>query len=344
MGWVEAESFRGVTLHRCSHSGVGTKASPLGSSLLCTAFGRGPNPLGFPEPDTRLRRAQAAEAALQASGGHGRSAAPTTLSAAGASLSPHCAGGLARRPRAPGPTTAPTTPSGANRPAPSPPPDGGRGGTHPTAPPPPAAAAQPAAPGTIFCRRPGLGGGYQPPQRRRRPTRPSAPGHRAPGAARRVGGSGVGRSRCSGPWAPRGDPRPRAEALAPEAARAGRAGSRPPRVCYCQLGPSAAEHAGKQPAGGGALRASAQTRKSLTCRDGRGSARGLSARLASPLSCPDPGRYCGPSVDGPKVSLTFWPRRADPARPGTAPVGEPEAEELASAQLRGPRRPPVCPD
>ncbi|XP_028714306.1 translation initiation factor IF-2-like [Peromyscus leucopus] len=220
----------------------------------------------------------------------------------------------------------------------------GQGRHSPTAPPPPAAAAQPAAPGTIFCRRPGLGGGYQPPQRRRRPTRPSAPGHRAPGAARRVGGSGVGRSRCSGPWAPRGDPRPRAETLAPEAARAGRAGSRPPRVCYCQLGPSAAEHAGKQPAGGGALRASAQTRKSLTCRDGRGSARRLRARLASPLSCPDPGRYCGPSVDGPKVSLTFWPRRADPARPGTAPVGEPEAEELASAQLRGPRRPPECPD
>lgn len=62
-------------------------------------------------------------------------------------------------------------------------------------------------------------------------------------------------------------------------------------VCYCRLGLSAAEHAGKQPAGGGATRASAQIRKSPACPDGRGSVSQRSPRLATRLSFPDPGRY-----------------------------------------------------
>lgn len=33
------------------------------------------------------------------------------------------------------------------------------------------------------------------------------------------------------------------------------------------------------------------------------------------------------AVDRPKVSATFWPRQTDPAKPGAAPTGEPEAEE-----------------
>lgn len=98
-------------------------------------------------------------------------------------------------------------------------------------------------------------------------------------------------------------------------------------VCYCRLGLSAAEHAGKQPAGGGATQASAQIRKSLGCRDGRGSA----------SECPPNWQLVCPSltlegisvlaVDRPKVSATFWPRQTDPAKPGAAPTGEPEAEE-----------------
>lgn len=126
----------------------------------------------------------------------------------------------------------------------------------PAAPPPPAAAAaQPAAPGTIFCRRPGLGGGYQPPLRRRQPTQPPTPGRPAPGAAPSFGGCGVGRSRCSGPSLRAGT-----ESACRGAGTGGSRSSKGPGrgrrgVCYCQLGPSAAEHAGKQPAGGGALRA-----------------------------------------------------------------------------------------
>lgn len=62
-------------------------------------------------------------------------------------------------------------------------------------------------------------------------------------------------------------------------------------VCYCRLGLSAAEHAGKQPLGGRALQASAQIRKSLGCPDGRGSVSECCPWLATQLSFPDPGRY-----------------------------------------------------
>lgn len=33
------------------------------------------------------------------------------------------------------------------------------------------------------------------------------------------------------------------------------------------------------------------------------------------------------ALDGPKVSVTFWPRQTDLAKPGAAPTGEPEADE-----------------
>lgn len=64
-------------------------------------------------------------------------------------------------------------------------------------------------------------------------------------------------------------------------------------VCYCRLGLSAAEHAGKQPAGGGETQASAQIRKSLGLPDGRGSASERCLWLVTCLSFPDPGRYFG---------------------------------------------------
>lgn len=218
VGRAEAESSRGVTLHQCSHSGVGTKASPLGfhpsvhsRSATVQTFS------GFQSPTHRC-----AEPRWR------RPRAPDLQWARGAPPLPRCCQQPAD-PTVPGRTGAATLTTRADdrshnpirgQPAlPSPPPDGGRGGTHPAAaPPPPAAAAQPEAPGTIFCRRPGLGGGYQPPQRRRQLTQPSAPGRRAPGAARSFGGCGVGRSRCSDLLAPRGDPSPPAEALGPEAA------------------------------------------------------------------------------------------------------------------------------
>lgn len=168
----------------------------------------------------------------------------------------------------------------------------------PAAPPPPAAATQPAALRTIFCRRPGLGGGYQPPLRRRQPTQPSAPGGRAPGAARRSGGTGVGCSRCSGPSAPRGHWRPRAEALAPEATGAwqGWVAAAVGFVIVDSALPPQGTPGDSRPGEGRAWRlsrASAQIRKSLgrLCR--RGSAAEPSAGPAACLSFRDPGRYSG---------------------------------------------------
>ena len=163
----------------------------------------------------------------------------------------------------------------------------------PAAPPPPAAATQPAALRTIFCRRPGLGGGYQPPLRRRQPTQPSAPSRRVPGEARKDGS--------------RAQPllRPLGSARGPESAGRGTeslAGLGRGRrgVCYCRLGLSAAEHAGKQPAGGGVTQVSAQIRKSLGWPDGRGSVGERSPWLATCLSFPDPGRYFGACLGRPQ--------------------------------------------
>lgn len=224
--------------------------------------------------------------------------------------------GLARGPCEPVLTDARATPSAADRPAPSPPPDGSRGGTYPVAPPPPAAAIQPAALPTIFCRRPGLGGGYQPPLRRRQPTQPSAPGRRAPGAARRSGGTGVGRSRCSGPSAPRGYPSPGAEALGPEAARAwqGWVAAALRFVIVDSALPPQSTPGNNQPGEGRSGRysqASAHIRKSLSCLDGRGSAGEPSFWLAGCLSSPDPGRYSGAPGGPPQgeLDLLAWAGR-----------------------------------
>lgn len=57
--------------------------------LSALPFGRGPTLLGFPEPDTPLRRTQVAEAARsRPPAGTGRPAAPAVLSAAGGSHRP----------------------------------------------------------------------------------------------------------------------------------------------------------------------------------------------------------------------------------------------------------------
>lgn len=148
--------------------------------LLSGHSGPGPNPLRFPEPNTPVRRALETEAAIQASGEHRRPAAPAIQSAASGPHGPGRAGAATLRAGVDRRSSEPVR----CRPArPSLPSDGNRGGTYPAAPPPPAAATQPAVPRTIFCRRPGLGGGHQPPLRRRQPTQPSAPGRRAPGEA-----------------------------------------------------------------------------------------------------------------------------------------------------------------
>lgn len=65
--------------------------------LSALPFGRGPTLLGFPEPDTPLRRTQVAEAARsRPPAGTGRPAAPAVLSEAGGSYRPRL--GPARRP------------------------------------------------------------------------------------------------------------------------------------------------------------------------------------------------------------------------------------------------------
>ncbi|XP_040597460.1 translation initiation factor IF-2-like [Mesocricetus auratus] len=140
-------------------------------------------------------------------------------------------------------------------------------------------------------------------------------------------------------------PSPPVEALGPEAAGApkGRVAAAAGFVIVNSALPPQSTPGNSQPGEGRSgqrSQAAAQMRKSPSCWDGRGWAPGRRARPVAPLSCPDPGRYCGPSVVSPKVSLTFWPRQADPAKPGAAPGGESEAEEGAPAQLRGPRPPP----
>ncbi|XP_029423115.1 uncharacterized protein LOC115071670 [Nannospalax galili] len=114
------------------------------------------------------------------------------------------------------------------------------GGTHPAAPPPLAAAAQPAAPGTIFRRRPVTGGVYRPPIRCRQPTQPPAPGCRTPAATLSSRHAGVGRGR----QAPRLCVRGReagAEVVRAEGPGKGPESSAGPGfgrggVCYCRLG------------------------------------------------------------------------------------------------------------
>lgn len=185
--------------------------------------------------------------------------------------------------------------------------------------------------------------------RRRPPTAPAAPptdttvGARPPSARR---GPELRRLRGR----PQPLLRPLGTARGPESARRG-TGTRgslssvtPGRgrrgVCYCQLGPSAAEHAGKQPAGGGALRTAQPGRLRRSGSHGAagtGAVRsaGVAARLAACQSRSDPGRY----LRFPKVSLTFWPRQTDPAEAGAAGGGR-----VSAVQLRALLGRPKCRD
>lgn len=134
---------------------------------------------------------------------------------------------------------------------------------------------------------------------------------------------GVRRRRYSGPSAPRGDPSPRAEALG---AWQGWVAAAVGFVIVDSAFPPQSTPGNSHP-GGRALQASAQIRKSLAARTG--AARALSVVLGWRLVCPSLTLegISVLAVDGPKVSVTFWPWQTDPAKPGAAPTVEPEAEE-----------------
>lgn len=147
---------------------------------------------------------------------------------------------------------------------------------------------------------------------------------------------GVGRSRCSGPSAPRGDASPRAEALG---AWQGWVAAAVGFVIVDSAFPPQSTPGNSRPGEGRprCLRRSGSRRAART-----GAARPASVVPNWQLVCPSLTLegISVLAVDCPKVSVTFSPWQTDPAKPGAAPAGEPEADEGAPAQLWGPRRLP----
>lgn len=134
---------------------------------------------------------------------------------------------------------------------------------------------------------------------------------------------GVRRSRCSGPSAPRGYPGPRAEALgACQGWVAGAVGF----VIVDSAFPPQSTPGNSQPGEGRSrrLRRSGSRRAART-----GAARAVSVVPGWRFVCPSLTLegISVLAVDGPKVSVTFWPRQTYPAKPGAALIVEPEAEK-----------------
>lgn len=337
MGRAEAESSRGVvTLHQCSHSGVGTKASPLGfhpsvhsRSAAVQTFS------GFQSPTHRC-----AEPRWQ------RPRAPDLQRARGAPPLPRCCQQPAD-PTVPGRTGAATLTTRA---------DDRSHNQGPTGPP---RALRQMGAGAALTRRQRLLRPRQ--QHSRRTPAPSSAAALASAAATNRPSGAANRHNRRRPAAER-PARPGASAVAGSAAAAaqtswhragtrvrpprhwdprqpelGDTGSRPPRGLLLSTRPfrrRARREAASRGRGApdGAAGASAQIRKSLSSRDGRGSVRRCrcpAGGLSVPLR----------QLRSPKVSLTFWPRQTDPAEAGAAGGGR-----VSAVQLRGLLGRPKCRD